>query len=178
MSRILYVALFIPFIFSGVHAASNQKSEVKTPFVDILFNNDWTRFSTFDSVYIQNQNIPKQKGEMHFILTGAEQQRIAELLDSVNFWSIPRYVVGNRNVMPNPGKQMLRIRTTKADKIVMWSGVLMDAKTAGPIDRIKAVLDSIVRSRPEWKKLPPPVFDRGYNTFMSVPEGEPVPLSH
>ncbi|HZV12838.1 MAG TPA: hypothetical protein VFA55_06445 [Candidatus Kapabacteria bacterium] len=176
MNRIIYGVLISLFIFSGTEARPKHNAEDKGPVTDILYNNDLVHISTFDSTYIQNKDIPRIRGEMHFVLTEAEQQRIAELADSVGFWKLPAYLVGDRNVMPNPGTQTMRIKTARMDWQVMWAGVLLDAKTAAPIDRIKAVLDSIAQSRPEYKKLPS-LFDRGYDQFMPPPKSSPIPLS-
>lgn len=165
-----YAVLLAVFIVSTTVAYSGSKVAAVT---DVYFDNNSEQINTFDSVYIQNKNRPKFRGEMRLTMTDTEQLRIAEIADSVHFWNLPKNPSGNTDIIPNPGKQMLRIRTEKADRTITWEGRIMDGKIAGPLLKITTLLDSIVGSKPDYKKLPTPT-DNTLDRFMPPPGVPPT----
>ncbi len=98
-----------------------------------------------------------------FWLTEAEQERISNKLDAVDFFSFPDtliYQMGPDSIMvsihPDPGWQFLRVADENRDKIVYWRYPLPDENEFVPrLVELKNMIIDIIETKPEYKKLPP-----------------------
>lgn len=97
-----------------------------------------------------------------FWLTEAEQERIKNKLDSVDFFSFPDtliYQMGSDSIMariePDPGWQFLRVAAENRDKAVHWRYPLPEGNEFVPrLVELKNMIIEIIEAKPEYKKLP------------------------
>ena len=98
-----------------------------------------------------------------FWLTEAEQERIKNKLDAVDFFSFPDtliYQMGPDSIMvrmePDPGWQFLRIADENRDKTVYWRYSFREGNEFVPsLLELKNLIIDIIEAKPEYKKLPP-----------------------
>ncbi|MCI0495347.1 hypothetical protein L0Z72_10105 [candidate division KSB1 bacterium] len=98
-----------------------------------------------------------------FWLTEAEQERISNKLDFVDFFNFPDtliYQIGPDSIMvriePDPGWQFLRVADENRDKIVHWRYPFPEENEFVPrLMELKNMIIEIIESKPEYRALPP-----------------------
>lgn len=97
-----------------------------------------------------------------FWLTKAEQERISNKLEAVDFFSFPDtliYQMGPDSILvriePDPGWQFLRVADEDRDKIVYWRYPLPEGNEFVPrLLDLKNLIIDLIESKPEYTALP------------------------
>lgn len=118
--------------------------------------------NTFEQLYTKDLVLDGSI-TVDFWLTEAEQERIKNKLEAVDFFSFPDtliYQMGPDSIMvrmePDPGWQFLRIADENRDKIVYWRYPLSEGnELVQRLVKLKNLIIDIIEAKPEYKKLPP-----------------------
>ena len=150
------ISFLILFLFNS---CSDSLVEPDQQFVQIFFKYEFNNeLNTFDNTY-QKDLILDGSIKVNFWLTNEEQNQILNKANEINFFSFPDTFLNDTSfvlVSPNPGEQILRIKSDNNDHQSIWT-VLIDLSNpqAVKLKELSSLIISIVESKPEYKKLPP-----------------------
>jgi hypothetical protein len=121
------------------------------------FNNE---LNTFEKT-LQKDLVADGIVKTSFWFTAEEQNAILEKANKINFFSLPdtlKYVSHNKlteKIFPDPGPQILRIKTPTQDKTVLWTYPSSDNPRMKDLLEINKFIQSLIEAKPAYKKLPP-----------------------
>lgn len=155
-----YVSILVLVLFiSCSDSIIEPDPQIVQVFFKYSFNNE---LNTFDKTY-QKDLILDGTIKVSFWLTTEEQNQILNKANELNFFSFPNIFpnifpndTSNVLVSPNPGNQILRIKTDNYDHQTKWT-VLIDMNNSQAINikELSSLIISIIEAKPEYKKLPP-----------------------
>lgn len=157
-SKNFLIFLLLPIFLS----CSENIIQPDEQFVNILFKYDFkNELDTFNNTY-QKDLVLDGLIKIDFWLTTDEQNKIIEKANQLSFFLLPDNILADAPVQitPNPD-QFLRIKTDKKEHSILWNIILEEFQAEQYEDFLKVVqlaeiIKSIVESKPEYKKLPPP----------------------
>ena len=133
-------------------------------FLKIHFHYEFANeLNTFEQTYTKDL-VMDGTITVRFWLTEAEQQRILEKLQTVDFFHFPdtlMYRMGPDSVMvsisPDPGWQFIRVAHQNEDKMLYWRYPLPEENEfVPPLLELMNLIIGIIESKPEYKALPAP----------------------
>ena len=151
-----YVSILVLVLFiSCSDSIIEPDPQIVQVFFKYSFNNE---LNTFDKTY-QKDLILDGTIKVSFWLTTEEQNQILNKANELNFFSFPNIFpndTSNVLVSPNPGDQILRIKTDNYDHQTKWTLLIdMNNPKASNIKELSSLIISIIEAKPEYKKLPP-----------------------
>jgi hypothetical protein len=118
--------------------------------------------NTFDKTY-QKDLVMDGTVKTTFWLTSDEQEQILSKANSIKFFQFPDTIPyqkmpdGTRVTFdPDPGPQFLRIEYQNMVKKIVWFyPINYENEYTQPLLELTKLLEQIIKSKPEYKKLPP-----------------------
>jgi hypothetical protein len=160
---LLLPALLLSWFLIIIVGCSKTITEPDAQFLKIhIYYGFGNELNTFEQTYTKDLVLDGYI-TVDFWLTEAEQERISNKLDAVDFFQFPDtliYQMGSDSIMvriePDPGWQFLRVADENRDKIVYWRYPLPEGNEFVPhLVELKNLIIDIIESKPEYKKLPP-----------------------
>ncbi len=159
----LCLVLIINWLLIIIIACSKTITEPDPQLLKIHFYYGFgNQLNTFEQTYTKDLVLDGYI-TVDFWLTEAEQERISNKLDAVDFFHFPdtlTYQMDSDGIMvrmePDPGWQFLRVADENRDKIVYWRYPLPDGNEFVPrLVELKNLIVDIIEAKPEYKALPP-----------------------
>lgn len=159
--NILCLFLLIFLLFNSCSDKVVEPVESDPQFVQIFFKYyHKNELNTFDKTY-QKDLIMDGTIKVYFWLTTEEQNEILKKANEINFFSFPDIFPSDPGIIirPDPGDQILRIKTDNEDHQTQWtiSTILIDTNDPQTVKlkELISLIISIIEAKAEYKNLPP-----------------------
>ncbi|MCB9247647.1 MAG: hypothetical protein H6613_03485 [Ignavibacteriales bacterium] len=153
--KIISLSFVLFIMFSSCKDSSVEPAQ---QFIQIYFKYyHKNELNTFDQTY-QKDLVLDGTIKVKFWLTTEEQNKILNKANEIDFFSFPEIFPSDTGIIifPNPGDQVLRIKTDNEDHQTQWT-ILIDMNDDRAIKLIELndLIISLIELKPEYKKLPP-----------------------
>ena len=132
--------------------------EPETQFVQIQFKYNFNdELNTFEN-YLKKDLIRDGSIKIRFWLTEDEQNRIIEMVQETNFYTIPDTLLNTSNMVITPDAiQYLRIKNDGIENTVVWNWIPDEYRTEhyNKLRKLAKFIIELIESKPEYKNLPP-----------------------
>jgi hypothetical protein len=150
----------LPLLCLFLLSCQDSSIEPENQFVQIYFKYGFKNvLNTFENSY-EKDLVLDGVIKVKFWFTAEEQNAILEKAIEDNYFSIPDTLQKDSTVViidPSPGEQILRIKYQSKDKTTIWKYPLNeDNSQVKDLMKLTSFIISIIESKPEYKRLPPP----------------------